>query len=149
MRFSSSFLLSVFFLLILVLSPWSVVRSPLLHATMVLPSKKEVNVEQQKQSAEIVFKGTCVEKRADRVKGVPVNIFSFEVEEVLKGELRAGEVYEVRQSGARNHQEASKFGVLGLSGFRFKTGQKYLLFLGEPAKYGIQPVQGGTKRLME
>ncbi|MBI4125358.1 MAG: hypothetical protein HY466_05460 [Deltaproteobacteria bacterium] len=145
MRSSSSFLFSVFLLLILVLSPWSVVRSPFLHATMVLPSK-EVSVEKQKQSAQIAFKGTCVEKREEKVQGVSINIFSFRVEEALKGDVRAGEVYEVRQSGARNRQEASKFGVSGLSAFRFQTGQKYLLFLGEPRRYGIQPVLGGPKR---
>lgn len=115
---------------------------------MTLPSE-EVSGAQQKQAAHVAFKGTCVEKKLDKVKGVPIHLFSFKVEEVLKGDLRSGEIYEVRQLGARNNQEASKLGVLGLSSFRFKTGQKYLLFLGEPGAYGIQPVRGGPKRLSE
>lgn len=115
---------------------------------MTLPSK-EVSVEKQKQSAQVAFKGTCLEKKIEKVQGNPVNAFVFMVEEVLKGDVKAGEVYEVRQSGARNRQEASKLGMLGLSGFRFQTGQKYLLFLGEPGPFGIQPVRGGPKRLTE
>ena len=118
------------------------------HATMTLPSK-EVSVEKQKQAAQFAFKGTCVETKQDKIKGVPINVFSFKVEEVLKGDLRVGEVVEVRQSGARNLQEASRLGIRHLSGYHFKTGQKYILFLGAPGTYGIQPVRGGPKRLTE
>lgn len=119
------------------------------HATMVLPSKKEVSLQERTAAAHVAFKGTCIEKKLEKVKGVPVHVFSFKVEEVLKGDAEVGEVYEVRQSGARSREEASKLGVPRLHGFHFREGQKYLLFLGEPRRHGIQPVLGGPKRLAE
>lgn len=117
------------------------------HATMVFPSKKEVSLQERTAAAHVAFKGTCIEKKLEKVKGVRVHVFTFKVEEVLKGDV--GDFYVVRQSGARSREEASKLGVPRLHGFHFKQGQKYLLFLGEPRQHGIQPVLGGPKRLAE
>lgn len=115
---------------------------------MLLP-QKDLSPEDLASRAEIVFKGVCEEKTKESTAHpatkvpVPLNVYSFRIEEVMKGNLKAGDVFKVKQIGVETRREAYRLGVESVSGHHFETGKSYLLFLGGENRWGIRPLIGG------
>lgn len=114
-----------------------------LSAGMVIRDKN-VRLDDLTNRAEFVFKGVCEERREVVENRLPLNVYRFKIEEVLKGDLREGESFEVQQLNVSTRREAMEKGVYFLSAERFETGKRYFLFLGTEGRAGIRPIVGGS-----
>lgn len=129
----------------------SVLHSLPSQARMILPPQKETKSTQVAKQAENVFKGVCQDKKSDwiyhpvtKVK-IPVNVFSFKVEEVSHGSLKVGEIVEVKQAGFKSRREAALANLEFLGNRSFEVGKKYSLSLGAPNSFGIPSVVEKTE----
>jgi len=94
-------------------------------ATVVLPQ----NIEQLESQAQWVFVGVCTSRTATIDEhGIPVHVFTFQVIEPVKGDLKAGNAVRFRQfgSGVPNAQRLA-MRIAGIP--TYPIGQKVLLFL--------------------
>lgn len=115
-----------------------------LQATQLLPLPlKEIS-----QRSELIFRGRCEKKLTETVlhprtkKEIPVTVYFFSTQEVLKGE--AGSNIEVKQLAVRSSREAYSLGIYGpVGGVSFEAGKEYVLFLGAPSALGVRAVIGG------
>jgi len=102
-------------------------------ATVILPQ----NLEQLESQAQLVFVGICTTRTATTdERGVPVNVFTFEVIEPVKGNLKKGNRIEVRQFG-NDAPNAKGFAVRIPGVPNYPIGRKVLLFLNPPSKIGL------------
>jgi hypothetical protein len=102
-------------------------------ATVVLPQ----NIEQLESQAQWVFVGVCTSRTATiDERGIPVRVFTFQVIEPVKGDLKAGNAVRFRQfgSGVPNRQGLAMF-IAGIPTYRL--GQKVVLFLNGASRLGL------------
>lgn len=116
-----------------------------LPAVMVLPTDFKSLVSGQ---AHLVFKGICEREGKETIfypktkKQIPVFVYTFKVEEVIKGD--AGSTVEFKQWGVRSVNEAYQLGLGPVQTAKFKEGETYLLFLGPASSLGFRHVVGGA-----
>lgn len=101
--------------------------------SMVLPQ----NLERLESEAQLLFVGVCTSRTATiGPRGIPVNVFTFEVTEAVKGRLKKGSRVEFRQFGSDvPHANGLTLRVAGLPNYR--VGQEVLLFLNRPSRIGL------------
>ncbi len=138
------FLLLFFFFF----SPSSIVHRPWsssLQAYMTIP-QKEAKSDDLTAHADTAFKGICQSKRQDFTTHpvthtkIPIDVYTFKVEEGLKGNVKKGEFVEVRQIAVKTQREALDLQVGFVSRTNFDIGKKYLLFFGKPSAFGTDTI---------
>lgn len=101
------------------------------HATTVLP----LYLEEMADSSAIAFEGRCTGNRSevDAVTGLVVTFTTFEVTEVLKGQV--GATHEIKQVGGALPGDGAQFHVMGVP--RFELGEEYVVFLAGVSSVGF------------
>jgi len=112
-------------------------------ATLVLPQ----NIEQLESQAQLIFAGVCTGRTsAFTSQGIPVNIFTFEVRDIAKGNLRTGARIEVRHFG--NDVPNAQRLAMRIPGIpTYTVGQEVVLFLNPPSAIGLTAPVGLSQGL--
>jgi len=102
-------------------------------ASMVVPQ----NIERLEKQAGLIFVGVCTARTGlIGEHGLPVNVFTFEVREAVKGRIEKGKTIEVRQFG--NDVPNARGLAIRIPGIpTYRIGDEVLLFLNPPSKIDL------------
>lgn len=102
-----------------------------------------VNLEEMVSRSDVAFTGKCVSATAKVQGRFVVTTYTFQVDEVLKGDVPA--TYTFTQLGA-SKEEAVRLRTPSVSGFPvYKVNSVYTLFLGKASSIGLQSPVGVTQ----
>jgi len=101
------------------------------HATTVLP----LYLEEMVDTAAVAFEGRCTANRSevDAATGLVVTFTTFEVRDVLKGQVGATHV--IKQVGGALPNDGPQYRVMGVP--RFEVGDDYVVFLAGVSSHGF------------
>jgi len=128
---------------LLLLSIAMTVRSA--HSAVMLPQ----NLEDLEAQSQLVFVGVCTSRTETRTeRGLPVDVYTFEVREAVKGLAAKDTVVVIRQLGA---------GRIDPGGLRhyvpelptYRVGQELLLFLSPASRLGLTSPVGFAQGAFE
>lgn len=106
------------------------------YALSVLP----VSLDELIDTSAVAFEGTCVDNRSarDPATGLPVTYTTFEVRDVLKGDV--GRTHVIKQVGGALENENLTYRVQGVP--TFTPGEDYVVFLAGVSAQGFSSPMG-------